>query len=71
MSSVSVSRNADAYLCELIDLDMIVIILRSSVKEIQDDIAIIQYNGRPQKAKILFRGSFPSSIFVRRKRVFS
>ena len=48
--------NPEAYLCEIVDLDIIVIILRSSVKEVYDDTAVIQYNGQLHKAKIFFRG---------------
>ena len=51
----------EAFLCELVDLDIVVIILRSSVKEVYDDTAVIQYNGQLHKAKIFFRGDVSCS----------
>ena len=56
MTSSTISRSPEAYLCELQDLDMIVIVLRSSVKEVYDDTAVIQYDGQLHYGNILFRG---------------
>ena len=56
MASSIASRSPEAYLCEVSDLDMIVIILRSSVKDVYNDTAVFQYNGQLQNGKILFRG---------------
>lgn len=55
-TSSTISGSPEAYLCEIFDLNIIAIIMRSSVKDIQGNIAMIQYKGRLQKGKILFRG---------------
>lgn len=58
------SSSSEALLCELVQLNIIIIIMRSSVKDIQDNIAIISYKGRLEKGKILFRGIIIIQSFI-------